>query len=203
MRRIVKSASPSEFENWKAANPQKNFRDFGNNPGDLVVKSQLKKSLFDEQFGLCAYCCASIKIEASHIEHIIPHCSRIGQMDYNNLVCSCNGFQIARNTCGHKKDNEYIAVSPLDKNCETRFKYTTFGKILPADPNDEGADNTIKTLNLNSYELVTARREMISLLLHSVDKSNKETEKKKYSTPQNGKLEAFLPTIIYTIDNYI
>lgn len=202
MRRIIKNSSPTSFENWKQQFPTRTFSDLRLS---MDVKRDLKQSLFDEQYGLCGYCCAAITLRTSHIEHIVPQCSGTRQLDYQNLICSCNGYQVNRNTCGHKKDNVSIAVSPLDPNCESRFKYTSSGKILPANQNDTDAQNTIDTLNLNSYELVTARKGKTSLLIHNlnVTPDNKNQLIAQYSTPKNGVLEAFSPMCVYVINNFL
>ena len=201
MRRIIKETSPGDFEQWKTDNPGKTFRDLL--PGK--IKTNLKKSLMKEQYGLCGYCCSTLTKDKSHIEHIIPHSSGKQQLDYTNLICSCNGYNINRETCGHKKDNDFIPISPTDVDCESHFKYSTSGKILPSNSSDTDAKQTIDTLNLNSYELVTARKTKIKLLLLDTDdiRNDKTSYISKYSTPVNGKLEAFTPMILYVINNYI
>lgn len=199
MRKINKGISPGDFEAWKAQNPNKTFRNLTG-----LVKQNLKRSLLTEQLGLCGYCCDQISMNSSHVEHIIPHSSQIGQLDYNNLICSCNGYIINRNTCGHKKDNDKIPISPLDNDCESRFIYSISGQIQPSKATDSDASETIRILNLNSYELETARKTAIKMLMHDDDISeNKDFYIRKYSTPINGMLESFAPMKLYIIEKYI
>lgn len=200
MRKINKGSSPQDFEEWKRNNPEASFRELP--PGS--VKSNLKQALLNEQYGLCGYCCTQIDNAHSHVEHIIPHCSGNQQLDYNNLICSCNGYAISRNTCGHKKDNAKIPITPLDDDCESRFIYKLSGKIDSASDTDEDAKSTINILNLNSYELETARKTHINLLMHNEEiEKDKQSYINKYSSPVNGQLEAFAPMMVYVIKNYI
>lgn len=200
MKRIIKGGSPDDFEQWKLNNPGSDFRDLPQGQ----IKTNLKKALIREQYGLCGYCCSALIKKKSHIEHIIPHSSGTQQLDYNNLICSCNGFGVDRETCGHKKDNDIIPISPTDFDCEDHFKYNSNGRINPSTKADTDAQKTIDILNLNSYELITARRTIIRLLEEDDDVTSKKDEYiVNYSTPVDGRLEAFAPMILYILNNYI
>lgn len=125
-------------------------------------RAPLNDILREEQKGLCAYCCCRIGKENSHNEHIQPQHQAMNandaSLDYSNLAASCNN----KRTCGIKKKNHYDEnkfVSPFDENCEDIFTYFPDGRM-------EGNQYTIDLLNLNDYELRTARKSVYRSLQH-------------------------------------
>lgn len=92
MRWIRKNKPPYEFQAYvKAENAT--YEDM-----DTEVKDTLRQALFDEQFGVCAYCQQRLKITKTKIEH---HCERSicngendtedRRLDYTNLLLVCIG----------------------------------------------------------------------------------------------------------------
>ena len=210
MIQITKQASPQPFEDWKKVNRNEKFDKLNANPH---VKSILKNALINEQKGLCCYCCTRIKTDNSHIEHIKPKGNKNYsnlRFSYNNLLASCEGFEINNETCGHNKGEWYdkkLFISPLDNDYESHFTYTFNGKIQGKINNDAKATEAIYRLNLNSYELENARVAIIDSILK--DKSlvdcveNIEAEIRHYSMQDaNGRLEPFYNIIIFTL-NYL
>ncbi len=205
MLRIYKGSSPTSFENWKRSNrgKGKRFVDLKGTP-----KKDLKTALINEQHGLCCYCCASISNELSHIEHIKPKGLkqwRHLELSYSNMLASCMGYVQDGNTCGHNKDEWYeegLFVSPLDADCEARFNYLANGKIVAASEIDIAAKITIDHLNLNSYELVEARRAIIESVFDNQDiQMNLEKEIVRYRTPNvYGNLESFCNVIAFALN---
>ncbi len=150
---IQKGEEPQFLTDFKKKYPKKDYDsiEFAEH------KPTLKSDLIKEQKGLCAYCCGRITEDKSHNEHIEPrHPGKFASkrsLDYTNIVASCNNSE----TCGNKKGNSYDAekfVSPLDRDCETKFTYYADGKIA-------GDEYTIDLLNLNAYELRNARKSVI------------------------------------------
>ena len=102
--------------------------------------------------------------------------------DYQNLLASCKGSvriedsdgkrqrprRIKENLrhCNNKKDESPIRVSPLDIDCESRFKFTVDGHIYPASEGDEEAIQTIHVLGLDSIILVRKREAAIDRVLY-------------------------------------
>lgn len=87
---------------------------------------------------------------------------------YDNIIVSCN----EKNSCGIYKKNTYDDkfINPVIDNPKNYFYYSiASGEIVPRS-NDKNsreyirADYTIKTLNLNSYELREARKALIDIL---------------------------------------
>lgn len=171
MKYIVKSAEPTGFTNWKAANPKASYSDITRH-----VKSWLKQSLLEEQHYICCYCECRIDSNNSHIEHFKPKARDKYpelQLSYSNLHASC-GCNISKGEdihCGHKKSNEYspLLVSPLEKDCHTHFGYTLDGGISGKSNRGE---ESIRILHLDSELLKEQRKTLIDYFL---DIPNPET----------------------------
>lgn len=148
---------------------------------DSGVNGDLRKSLFKEQGGICAYCERKINIEKSQIEH---HCEQSicnGEssyedrtLDYTNLLLVCRGNKhcIGERTCDTKKsefagtDKLPMKFNPLtDAHCSS-ISYSASGKIKSkhSDLNEEL--NTI--LNLNADHLKRSRKKIWTTLFREV-----------------------------------
>lgn len=66
---------------------------------------------------------------------------------------------------GYLQYEEPLFVSPLDPNCEARFRYTFDGHIQASTDNDNGAQTTIQRLNLNIDKLIALRKAVIDPFL--------------------------------------
>lgn len=182
---IEKQKEPEWLREFKRRNPGADY----DSDNFAEHKQELKRELLREQKYLCAYCCCKIDMEKSHNEHIEPRHPKNGvsnkSLDYQNLVASCYGFQ-GEKTCGFKKENEYDEeqfVSPLDIECEDRFKYYPNGTI-------EGDTYTIELLNLNSYRLKKARE----AVYETIAELDEETIRLIYDEDSE-KLEPFMNVV--------
>lgn len=153
---IKKGKEPEFLLKFKKAYPTKTYGSEEFSQFRMPLNDYLRK----EQKGLCAYCCARIKEKESHNEHIEPQhpgsYTSHASLDYFNMVASCNRPR----TCGNRKRNTYDKerfVSPLEENCEQMFTYYADGRM-------EGDPYTIDLLNLNDYELKSARRAVFKAL---------------------------------------
>lgn len=210
MRFIKKGLVPTFFEVWKD-----NYRiNNGVEPkyGNLIgeTKQTFKQYLIDEQKGLCCYCCKKINWYNSHIEHIKPKGVlefKAEDLNYNNMVASCNGLKDNRENCGHKKNNWYdinTFISPTDANCERMFKYKINGEMSAADGKG-WAEETIEKLQLESNLLIRARKTAIfmsGLFDEDYNKEKKEKLIEFYSDDNKPELEAFCNAVIYCLENY-
>lgn len=196
MKRIIKRQPPPEYEAWTKRHPGESFRKLQGRP-----KRALKLSLLEEQYWVCGYCGARVAYDSAHIEHIIPHRTGTGRLDYKNLIASCNGFTGARENCGHKKDDLAIKVSPLDEGCEARFRYLMSGEM---NAEELDAVETISILNLNAPDLVKARRAVISAILHDEEMAaDAQAWAEYYRQPHSGRLEPFCMAAAYALERYI
>jgi len=163
VRQIVKGHEPSSFTAWKdKANSQWT-------PSYGVLQNPEKKDLLEhlikEQGGTCCYCGRFVDSASAHIEHFRPQ-SKAPQLAliYENLFASC-----IRETkpgtplhCGHLKDewfDERLHVSPLDSNCESRFKYYPSGTI---DGTDASSQEMVRVLGLNLPQLAAQRNRALA-----------------------------------------
>lgn len=211
MKHIIKQAEPESFENWKEK-PNVDFVKLGKK---RKVKKQLRTSLMVEQGYICCYCERALIEGDCHIEHFRPKDQNKFpelQLEYSNLICSCqaNLEKGAPRHCGNSKENwfdENLLISPLDSNCEQRFKFNEIGQILPFDENDQGAKITIEKLNLDIDKIKDLRRKVIEPFLNYDDDGNEVMTKEELSKfiagylkekeDNDGKYNEFYTTIKY------
>lgn len=209
MKYIVKNQAPLDFEKWKTDFQATNQREA--KYSDLIgsEKRIVKESLISEQYRICCYCCNRIEDYNSHIEHFKPKGNPLYsslQLEYTNLLASCEGIKDSRDNCGHKKDSwysEYYTVSPLDSNCEDLFEYTIDGQIRAAG-GDTRAKETIDNLDLNSNLLCRARKSAIYLsgIFDNEFVADKEKYINYFTYPQNNELEPFCNAILFCMKKY-
>ena len=167
MKRIIKGIEPVQFSTWKSGKKTSGHPEWKRVPPD--IKNIVHQSLLEEQGYICCYCERQIRESGSHTEHFRP--KRFGdlQVDYANLLCSCERDLKAGVPyhCGVLKDDwfdENLLVSPLTENCEDRFLFTGSGEILPRQDEDEAATTTIARLGLNVEKLKAMRAKAIEAL---------------------------------------
>ncbi|MDR2757180.1 MAG: TIGR02646 family protein [Planctomycetaceae bacterium] len=165
MKYIVKNNNKNIqnlFKRWQERGGW-NADEFDNKAKKL--KQKIKNSLLTEQGEICCYCEERITIHNSHLEHLKPK----GKAEfaylisnYENILCSCNNTR----SCGKKKGENVIPISPLDENCEDLFTYSDHGKIIGENQN---ANDTIRILNLDSEHFNSARRQIIETFIGVLD----------------------------------
>ena len=160
MKRIAKDPEPEVFSQWKANDRMAHRPRWKRVP--TPIKQKVHESLMQEQGFLCCYCETSVTANESHIEHFRPRRYRDRQLDYDNLLCSCQRelSQGEPRHCGNGKGSwfdEKRLVSPLESDCEDRFQFTANGDIFPRQSNDAGAKVTIRKLGLNIPKLRALR----------------------------------------------
>lgn len=171
MRWIDKRTEPRALSEWRARYQTDINFNYDLLRGDHAVIEAVTQSLLEEQGWLCAYTGIRIERESCHIEHILPQHPPPGDsmvrgrdVDYSNMLACHPAPEAGMIPFGAKrKENwppereRHLFVSPLDRRCETRFKFDTRGKISPA-PNDDAARTTIQRLCLDNPELTDLRR---------------------------------------------
>lgn len=193
MKYITKRAEPQSFINWKQK-PNVDFKKLGNK---RKVKKQLRTSLMEEQGFICCYCERSLIEGDCHIEHFRPKDQNKFpelELEYDNLICSCQA-NLEKGTprhCGNSKENWFDdnLISPLDIDCESKFKYTHDGQILPINEDDEATKLTIEKLQLNIDKLKDLRKSVIDALFEDEDVS-------WYLEMKDGRYNEFYTTINY------
>jgi uncharacterized protein (TIGR02646 family) len=208
MKLINKNPEPNSLTVFKTDNPTLKYSDL--ETGFQNIRNDIRQSCIEEQFFLCAYCCDRITINSSHNEHIIPQKSLAGNnltLDYDNIVASCQ----SNNSCGHKKANLSINLTPLMPECETEIVYKINGKITNTMPR---AGITVSVLNLRNSALENKRKTIIDLVLFDYvdDIQNLILEDNEYleliieeisQQDLDGKMEAFSPIIVNAVRQFI
>lgn len=213
MKNIMKNPSPLFLDKWKLDYQQRYGRmaQYCDFIGE--EKQKLREVLFEEQYGLCCYCCKDISFPYTnsidcHIEHFRPQglkAYKVLSLEYSNLHLSCSGTKNSRENCGHKKDNwfdESLTVSPLEKDVEELFAYTIDGHIY-AKKGNVRADATIKQFNLDSFALQRLRKTAIYISGLFEDDFDEELRSQiifEYSKPVEGKLRAFSNAVVYCVE---
>ncbi|MBH8613429.1 retron system putative HNH endonuclease [Pseudomonas mohnii] len=199
MKRVIKGTEPASFTQWKSLANDEWTPSYSilRNP----EKQALHESLLQEQGYVCCYCGNTITLQSSHIEHFRPQNSFAHlDLDYTNLHASCQGeTELPKPAhCGHSKGNrfpEQFHISPLQEDCESRFRYTLIGQI-GSTQNDTSARNMIDILALNISFLNNRRKEKLKGIFDDGfldDFSIEELEAiiHQYRHPRDGQHEAF------------
>ncbi len=209
MKYIIKGEEPSEFTKWKnQANPQwtPSYDKLSGNVKDSVYGA-LKK----EQGFICCYCERELTEDDYHIEHLNPQeRGQVDPLDFSNMLCSCQR-QIKKGEprhCGNSKDNwfdEDSFISPLNHECEEKFKYTFDGHIEAANLIDNAAVVTIEKLKLGIDKLNKMREKAIEPFIDDIFSDEDLNDFAKgyliEKEDNNGKYNEFYSTIKYLFVN--
>ncbi|MDJ0729413.1 MAG: TIGR02646 family protein [Crocosphaera sp.] len=211
MKYIQKQEEPSSLKEWKQQaneNWQPTYETLGSK-----LKDAIKEALMKEQGYLCCYCEQRVTLNTnnSHIEHFRPQNDpTVDPLDFSNMLCSCQN-QLKKGEprhCGNLKGkwfDENHLISPLDPDCETRFKFTGDGYIQPRKEEDNAALITIEKLGLDIPKLRALRRDVIEPFLdETLSIEDVQRFVNGYLSPSNdGKFGEFWTTIYYLYREYI
>jgi uncharacterized protein (TIGR02646 family) len=171
MKHVTKAGVPHDYAAWRKrvkGTQDENYPDGLKNP----LKGKLHDALICEQGYLCAYTMKRIFKENSHIEHIKPEslcrADCVGSdLDYENLVaCFPREGMRRKYRYGAQERNNWWEndgaefVTPLEVNCEKRFRFDLEGNIMAVN-GYAAAIKTIKKLGLDHTTLTEDRRRVI------------------------------------------
>ena len=195
MRLIEKSEASAAFNAYKGSHGA-TYKNFVTNPS---LYNDVKQQLIGDQHELCCYCGIRIKLDSSHIEHVLDQNKHKKlQLEFSNLLASCNGGH-RQEYCGHAKGSNTLPVTPLQDDCECRFIYRSNGYVASVE-DDQGAEASIRGLNLNVVKLRNMRKKaLIDSGLFEEDLTLEDIE--EYielfnSADDNGQLEPFSQAIV-------
>lgn len=186
MKYIAKVKPPHSYTAWRKrvrGTQDEHYHRGLKNP----LKAELHQALLHEQGYLCAYTMKRINRDDSHIEHIKPEsvcrAERVGSdLDYDNLVaCFPREGMPRRYRYGAQERDDWWEnngkdfVSPLHKNCETRFRFDSEGNIMWV-KNCVAAETTVKKLQLDHPSLTEDRGLVITEFLFGRDRSTPLSE---------------------------
>lgn len=168
MKYIEKQSPPESFIRYKNGRGA-TFKDLSENHMD--IKNELRAALVEEQGYICCYCGCRVDATDAIVEHLKPKDGNKYpqlQLEYSNLLASCDGGQDARHNgrvypscCDNCKGDSEINVHPLMPECESRFLFDEEGAIICAQ-DDLEAIETIDVLNLKSPVLKNRRKAVIA-----------------------------------------
>ena len=140
----------------------------------------LKQQMYEDQGGICCYCGSRLKYP-NHpqyiVEHVIPkESNRQLAGEYKNLLLSCRPSEKEEDLrkaasrkeqkkffhCDKSKGSTPITYTPLQKDCDSRFRYDEFGDVDVADKTDDCAIQDLRTLNLKCEWLKRRRKDAIA-----------------------------------------
>ena len=138
-------------------------------------KQKMREGLFQEQLGLCAYCCSRLRgtegarddnpsAGGMRIEHWVARAADgTHTLDWKNLLGVCQGAgPRGEETCYRVRGQKPLNINPAGRRpVEELFSYSAVGKMMS---NDETARRDITTLNLDASHLRDGRREVIRFL---------------------------------------
>lgn len=217
MRVIDKTLSPATLDQWKtdrkAIGQSCTYDDLGGQP-----QQDLKTSLLLEQKSLCCYCQQVISNGSSTIEHFLPQAKfKLHEVEYLNLhlVCVCSrGLKGIKRYCDISKGNFLIVNAILHPDCESFFRYTKTGEILPKDTSfknftefknnlskltlvNQGLVHMLDVLNLNSDDLKTKRIKQTNDILKIIRSLNTRAKVDAYFVKEKAKLKSIrFPSLV-------
>ena len=123
-----------------------------------AIKAPLRQQLYNEQYGVCCYCCKSLGNENTTIEHLkirndYPHKC----FDYDNLLLSCRTAK----QCDNAKGSQELLLTPLMDECESEINLNLAGEL---ESDSERGNEAIKILNLNSRQACQHRKNLFTMM---------------------------------------
>lgn len=180
MRAITKQGNGGYHLNQAHANPPQTDQQATSRWGSFTHKQAVLQSLVDEQYHLCCY--SELRADQEGLGYHIEHVENKRQnpprtFDYSNLAASAldsandlqafkaQGHEVFGGHARGKQQptdiNRFISCHQPD--CGRFFVYLSDGRIVPGQglpqPEQDRAQYTIDTLNLNSPFLITRRRQ--------------------------------------------
>jgi len=167
MRWIRKNAPPFKFQTYVKVD-NATYEDM-----DTEVKDALRETLFDEQFGVCAYCQQKLNIAETKIEH---HCEQSicngenntqdRRLDYTNLLLVCMGISGENDDlhCDtHKATLDQtkglpMQINPIINAHIATISYSRTGAIRSSNPLFDNELNNILNLNLDYLKKLRKRK---------------------------------------------
>lgn len=173
----------------------------------------LRKALYDEQGGICAYCMKKLDDESSNnaqnrIEHIKPRSKyKELELDYSNMVLCCDGHNGNIFSCDLAKGDELISFTPLDSRFIDTISYGSKDGVIRSS-NEEWNYEINKIVRLNEGYLLDNRRAALMGFIKTIKEKNWKRSNLKnlydmYSKKVNGKYQPYCGIILYFLKKKI
>ena len=147
-----------------------------------AIKAPLRQQLYDEQHGVCCYCCKSLGNENTTIEHLksrddYPHKC----FDYDNLLLSCRTAK----QCDNAKGSQELPLTPLMYECENEINLNLAGEL---ESDSERGLESIEILKLNNRQIRNWRKSLIDTISFVFDPAQSNSPPISIQDPQTLKL---------------
>lgn len=161
MKKIDKTESPAFFSDYIKRNKPKHWNDIS------FIRDDLRKHIYNEQGGCCAYTEIHLKDHSNnhcHIDHfktrnLHPELA----FDYKNLIVACNSDDYGakhKDKQVKKKEDYTQLINPVEENPTDHIEYTFTGRITAHQDSPKGKQ-TIQYFNLNNKRLIERRKECL------------------------------------------
>lgn len=166
---VWRGKEPDSLLQYRKGYPDSCYEDI---PSD--VRFDIRKQLWEEQKGLCAYCTCKIKdFRDVRIEHYEPrHPDGIaydaGQtLNYKTMLGVCYGNSLrpgvpkTQTTCDAHRGNTPLTVNPYDIKSVRKIRYSCDGRIYSDDVQiNKDVDKTLN-LNCEAVSLPECRKQVL------------------------------------------
>lgn len=153
---INKGQEPEELKIFNR-NRGKRFIQWGDKSVPQSVYGDIRKSLYYEQKGNCAYCLRRID-ENCQIEHFIPRSKDSSKVwDYNNMLGVDDSKRLPQKysgLCENGRGNVKLTINPLNITHMQGIRYLRNGKII----HDSYQTDLDNVLQLNHPNFMSARK---------------------------------------------
>lgn len=191
MRAIQKKTEPQSLAQHRASSTGEYVADYDGYKG----MDDLRKSLVDEQGGICCYCMQRIQPTAERMKVEHWHCQsryEAEQLNYGNLLGACLGGdgQPGRlQHCDTKKGDNDLSRNPANPahRIESFVRFLGDGTIVSPDSDFDAEMNQV--LNLNRDRLRENRKSVLDTFIRSLaNRTGKftKTELQKMIADWNG-----------------
>lgn len=198
MRRIVKQREPHSLTEHK----KQAHADYRN----YLQKDDLRRSLVEEQKGICCYCMSRIRPNSDDMKIEHWQCQeryRARQLEYSNLLGAClggKGRPEREQHCDTRKGRRDLSFNPADRehNVEQLVRFLADGTIKGCNDDIDRQLNAV--LNLNMPRLVENRKAVLDSFkdrLASGKKLDPARELPKWDGSQNVELPEYAQVVVY------
>lgn len=155
MRRIKKSHEPKALTEHRALRVGVNY---DNAPHDVM-----RRALFDEQEGLCAYCMDRLPAPEDGAMTIEHHAAQSNDddraLEWSNLLGVClggRGLPRSQQWCDARRGNEVLTLNPTDAEVEREIRYRDDGTIVAVNAAKQSTLDKFLGLNLSHHQRARA-----------------------------------------------
>jgi len=147
-----------------------------------AIKAPLRQQLYDEQHGVCCYCCKSLVKEKTTIEHLKSRNDYPDRcFDYDNLLLSCRTAK----QCDNAKGSQELPLTPLMDECENEIKINLAGEL---ESDSQRGIESIALLKLNNRQIRNWRKSLIDMTSFVFDPTQSNSPLLSIQDPQNLRL---------------